>query len=66
MLSHFTIKRGKHYAPNWFNCLNVYISFWGKVSHEAWEINAVMKRRDINCVGILSDQGANCNCLKHQ
>ena len=24
---------------------------------KAWEINAVMKRKDTNCVGILSDQG---------
>ena len=24
---------------------------------KAWEINAVMKRKDSNCVGILSDQG---------
>ena len=23
MLSRFTIKRGKHYAPNWFSCLIV-------------------------------------------
>ena len=24
---------------------------------KAWEINAVMKRKDSNCIGILSDQG---------
>ena len=29
MLSHFTIKRAKYYAPNWFNCLIV-CPFWAK------------------------------------
>ena len=28
-LSRFTIKPGKHYAPNWFNCLTV-CPFWVK------------------------------------
>ena len=29
MLSHFTIRRGKPYASNWFNCLIVCL-FWAK------------------------------------
>ena len=57
MLSRFSIQRAKHYAPNWFDCL----SFLGKVRQvlfkKAWKIHAVMKRKDSNCVGILSEQG---------
>ena len=48
MLSRFTIKHAKHYAPNWFNCLIV-CPFWAKsgnyYSKEACEINEVMKRK---------------------
>ena len=37
------------------------LPFQGKVSQvlflKAWEINAVTKRNDSNCAGILSDQG---------
>ena len=56
MLSRFTIRCAKHYASNWFNCL----SFLGKVRKvfwKGWEVNAVMKRKDSNWVGVLSDQG---------
>ena len=60
MLSRFTIKRAKHYALNWFNCLIVCV-FLGKVGQVLFEsrceIDAVMERKDSNCVGILSDQG---------
>ena len=60
MLSSLNIQCGKYYAPNWLDCLIV-CPFMGKVRQalfqKAWEINAVMKRNDSNCVGILSDQG---------
>ena len=60
MLSRFTIQRAKHYTPNWFNCLIV-CPFWAKSGKyysekHQWEINAVMKRKSSNCIGILSDQ----------
>ena len=39
------------------------MSFLGKVGQvlfqKAWEINALMKRKDSNCVWIISDQGEN-------
>ena len=55
MLSRFTTKCVKHYASNCFNCLIV-CPFSAK-SGKHWEINAVMKTKNSNCVGILSDQG---------
>ena len=54
VLSRFTIKCGKHHAPNRFNCLigqsraSIILKRVG---------NAVMKIKDSNCVGILFDQG---------
>ena len=60
MLSRFTSKCAKHYAPNWFNCLIV-CPLWAKsdkyYSRKACEIYAVMKRKDSNRVEILSDHG---------
>ena len=61
MFSSFTIQHAKHYTPNWFNCLSV-CPFWAKSNKyysekHQWEINAVMKRKSSNCIGILSDQG---------
>ena len=63
MLSRFTIRRGKHYAPNWFNCLIVCL-FWAKSGKyyskkhgKLMQINAAINRKDSNCVGILSDKG---------
>ena len=58
MLSRFTIRLGKHYAPSWFNCL-IACLFWAVrhvVFYKAWEMFAI-GRKDSNCVGILSDQG---------
>ena len=57
--SHVSIKRVTHYAPNWFNCLIVFLFGQSRASiiFKMWEIDAVMKRKDGNCVGILSDQG---------
>ena len=61
MLSLLSIQRAKHYAPNWFDCLIVCCFLLGKVKQvlffKAWEINTVMKRKNSNCVEILSDQG---------
>ena len=66
MLSCFTIKRAKDYVSNWFNCLIV-CSYWVKsgeyYSKKACEFNAVMKRKESNCVGILSDQGKAATAL---
>ena len=51
MLSRSIIKRAKHYAPSWFNCLIV-CPFWAKSGKyyskefETCEINAVTKRKD--------------------
>ena len=60
MLSRFTIQREKYYTLNWFDCLTV-CPFWAKsgkyYSIRVCEVNAVMKRKDSNCVGIFSDQG---------
>ena len=53
MLSRFTIKCANHYTPNLFNFLIVRQVLFQK----ACKINAVMKREDSNCVGILSNQG---------
>ena len=54
----FAIKRAKHYAPNCFNYIIV-CPLWaklGKYHSETCRKNAVMKRKDNNCVGILSYQ----------
>ena len=55
MLSRFTIKFARQYASNWFNYLVV---LSGKVKQllfqKEWEINAVLKKRDSNCIGFLS------------
>ena len=50
MLSRFTIRRAKHYAPNWLEVRQVLFL-------KAYELNAVMKIKDSNFVGILSGQG---------
>ena len=59
MLSRFTIKRAKHYAPNWFNCLTVCLFEQSQASIilKSMGTNAVVKRKDSNCVGIVSYQG---------
>ena len=54
MLSRFSIHRAKHYAPN---CLSFLAKVRQVLFQKAWEINAIMKREDSNCVGVLSDQG---------
>ena len=50
----------KYYTPNWLNCLIV-CPFWAKSRQvlflKAWEINAIMKRKDSSYVRTLSDQG---------
>ena len=61
MLSRFTIKSGKHYASNWFNCL-VVCGFGGKsgkyYSRKRGKLMLLWKeRKESNRVGILSDQG---------
>ena len=58
MLSLLSIEHAKRYAPNWFNCLTVcpFGVKSGKYYSKEWEIDAVLKVKDSNCVGILSDQ----------
>ena len=60
MLSHFSVKRAKHYIPNWFNCFIVRLFRQIQASiilKKASKINAVMERKNSNCVVILTDQG---------
>ena len=52
ILSRFTIKCVKYCAPNWL--IASLLVLFGQ--SQAWEINAIMKRKDNNYVGILSDQ----------
>ena len=59
MLSRFTIQRAKRYDPNFLNCLIV-CPFWASQASivlKSVGSYAVMKGKDSNCVGILSDRG---------